>query len=294
MVRVPLIRSRPTRDGWVAVALAFVLADVGAVGGNNLIVLVGCAGLAAVWVDLAAGRWNLRGVHVRWSLPGELFAEVPCRGAFVVENGRPRGDLHRIEVSDGVAAARADGVAPGEERAVWAWWRFARRGRFALDGIVVRSSWPFGLFTHTRTLPGEAEGVVWPRPASAHGREVPATDGDAGHADHADPTGDFRDLRPYRPGDRLRDIHGRTSARVGRPMVIVRSAERTGGVRATVRGDRPLEDELTRATGVILEASARGVPVGLELPGDPELARPTAGTRWRRRLLDALALAGPR
>lgn len=41
---------------------------------------------------------------------------------------------------------------------------------------------------------------------------------------------DFAELRPYRPGDRLRDLSWATSARLGEPWVTVHHPERTGTV----------------------------------------------------------------
>ena len=41
---------------------------------------------------------------------------------------------------------------------------------------------------------------------------------------------DFAELRPYRPGDRLRDVSWSTSARLGAPWVTVHHPERTGTV----------------------------------------------------------------
>jgi len=41
---------------------------------------------------------------------------------------------------------------------------------------------------------------------------------------------DFAELRPYRPGDRMRDLSWATSARLGAPWVTVRHSERTGTV----------------------------------------------------------------
>ncbi|HSJ24848.1 MAG TPA: DUF58 domain-containing protein [Longimicrobiales bacterium] len=41
---------------------------------------------------------------------------------------------------------------------------------------------------------------------------------------------DFAELRPYRPGDRLRDVSWATTARLGEPWVTVHHSERTGTV----------------------------------------------------------------
>ncbi|MEZ4317032.1 MAG: DUF58 domain-containing protein [Myxococcota bacterium] len=285
-----MIASWPTREGWAAIGLSFLLVNLGAIGGNNLIVLVACIGCAALAVDLVGGRWNLGGLQVGWRLPEELFAGQACRGAFVVTNRRRRGAAHRIALGDGFATASVSELGPGDEAVAWAWWRLPRRGPFAFRGVQLRSTWPLGLFAHSCELAEEAHGVVYPRPLAGRFRDAGDREGDARSDDRRDQTGDFRELRPYRPGDRIRSIHWRTSARVGQPMVVVRGGERTDAVLVVVRADAEVEEELGRATGAVLDATSRGQAVGLVLPGDDALQRPSVGTRWRRQLLDALAL----
>jgi uncharacterized protein (DUF58 family) len=283
----------------VALLLAFVLVDLGALGGNNLIVLVACVAWAVLVVDLLVGRWNVAGVSVGWRLPEELYAGQGCRGAFVVDSGRRPGPGPRtryaLEVTDGVASAEVPRVVPGEEAVQRVFWRLPARGPFVLDGVTVRSRFPFGLFEHRAQSTGRAEGLCYAAPLSgrlASAGEVEGVVHD-GAPDRREQAGDFRELRPYRPGDRIRSIHWPTTARVGEPMVVVRGGERSDAVRVSVRTTTPgpaLEEAVSRATGAVLEATAGGRAVGLELPGDPTLLRPGGGTRWRRRLLDALAL----
>lgn len=288
--RVAGVRSWPTRDGWVVLGLAFVLVDLGAIGGNNLIVLVACIAWAALAVDLLVGRWNVSGLEVCWRLPEELYAGQGCRGAFVVTNRRRRGGAYAIALSDGFASAGVEAVEAGDEVVSRAWWRLPRRGPFAIRGVEARSTFPFGLFEHRGRTGAAATGLVYPRPLSGRFRQAGEMEGDGRGADRRDQGGDFRELRPYRPGDRIRRIHWRTSARVGQPMVVVRGGEQTDAVLVVVRLGGDLEEELRRATGAVLDASGRGLAVGLVLPGDDALEQPSAGTRWRRQLLDALAL----
>jgi uncharacterized protein (DUF58 family) len=84
-------------------------------------------------------------------------------------------------------------------------------------------------------------------------------------------------------------IHWRTTARVGRPVVIVRSPESTERVvvRISDRSGRAWENELGRGCGEVLRGFARGCRVGLELPDRRFEAR--GGARWRRMLLEVLA-----
>jgi uncharacterized protein (DUF58 family) len=269
--------------------LAFILIDLGAIGGNNLIVLVACVGWAALAIDLIVGRWNLGGLEVQWRLPEELFAGQGCRGAFVVVNRRRRGESRALEVSDGFAVASVPLLQPGTEMIARAWWRLPRRGPFVIRGVAVRSVFPFGLFEHRARTGAVAEGLVYPRPLPGRFRAAGEMQGDGQDDNRRDQTGDFRELRPYRAGDRIRRIHWRTSARVGQPMVVVRGGEQSAAVLVVVRSEGELEDELGRATGAVLDATGRGVAVGLVLPGEDGLQRPQTGTRWRRQLLDALA-----
>ncbi|MCA9566564.1 MAG: DUF58 domain-containing protein [Myxococcales bacterium] len=276
---------RPTRRGWAAIALAFVLTDLGALGGNNLVVLVASVAWAAVLTDGVLGWLNLRGVVVRRQLPDELYARTGCRGAFVVGRAGRLPGLSLV-ITDGPATASAERV--DREVVLPAWWRFPERGPARLEGLEVRSSFPFGLFDH-RVRQGEpAEVLVYPCPRQGSARAAHRPSVEGRPSERREGTGDLRDLRPYRPGDRLRSIHWPTSARVGRPMVGVRSAEEDAGRLVELPAD-PGEDALERATGALLEAWAEGVPVGVR-GLEPELAVPRRGIRWKRRLLDGLAM----
>lgn len=62
---------------------------------------------------------------------------------------------------------------------------------------------------------------------------------------------DFAELRPYRPGDRMRDVSWSTSARLGEPWVRVNHPERTGTVVL-------LLDTVFSERGSSVEALARG------------------------------------
>ncbi len=89
--------------------------------------------------------------------------------------------------------------------------------------------------------------------------------------------GDVAGLREWRDGDPVRGVHWPTSARVGAPVVVVRSG---GGVQVVVTiadaSGAEWEREISRATGVVLAARARGhgvlvrFPDGSALDGEPD------------------------
>jgi uncharacterized protein (DUF58 family) len=112
---------------------------------------------------------------------------------------------------------------------------------------------------------------------------------------------DFAELRPYRPGDRLRDLAWATSARLGKPWVTVRHSERTGTVLlmldAVFSDRRDDNDALARAARaawavavVHLRAQDR---VGLLTKGRVTAwLPPRGGRRARWLLLDELLSVG--
>jgi uncharacterized protein (DUF58 family) len=89
--------------------------------------------------------------------------------------------------------------------------------------VTISTSFPFGLFEKSRDLPLKGELVVWPRsdrrvrtPSPGSGRMARAGSLTVGNAGMR---GEYRGLRNYRPGDDPRDIHWRTTARLGQPVV---------------------------------------------------------------------------
>lgn len=292
-------RVAPTREGWIYLALvAGVL--FGAVNtGNNLVYLVLGVLLALLVVANVLAEWNLRALHVERRLPGELVAGVAGVGAYVLHNRRGRGAAWQIELREvGGATARAvaEHCPAGGEVTVPTSWTFPARGMAPLRAVRVQSSFPFGFVRRWRDLPLPGEVLVYPH--AVHRPVPPARLGDGDEAaprGHAADDGEFSGLRPWRAGDPLRRVHWPTSARVGSPMIVVRTVEGTD--RAELRLDPALagearEEAIRRLTGRAEAHLARGDAVGLELDGTTLPAR--SGAAWRRRLLTALALAEAR
>jgi uncharacterized protein (DUF58 family) len=107
-----------------------------------------------------------------------------------------------------------------------AWREFPTRGRFG-GPVTVMSGFPFGFLECER--PGDASGEIVVLPA--HGYAEPdglrrwvsrqASDGRAREVQRrvTSEQAEVRGVRAYRPGDSLRDVHWRTSARRGELMV---------------------------------------------------------------------------
>ena len=112
---------------------------------------------------------------------------------------------------------------------------------------------------------------------------------------------DFAEFRPYRPGDRLRDLSWGTSARLGVPWVRVNHPERTGTVVLLL--DAIFQDEEGKGEALARAARATWAVASLHLRAQDRvglLARgrtaawlpPRGGRRARWMLLDELLSIG--
>lgn len=287
-------RVRPTPAGiWYLVVTLGVA--VGAMNtGNNLVYAVLSVMMGILVVNNVLAEWNLRGLTARRSLPPELFAGAAARGALWVENPRRIGPalaIHVEELDGGHARAEITLVNPMQHGSSPADWTFPERGEHRFSKLRVGSSYPFGLLLRYRDLEVPGTVLVYPSP----GREAPTQggpgDGVEGHSPRGgvDQTGELAGLRPYQPGDPVRRIHARSSARVGAPMVMLRAGE-TGSrvwVRVTGSGEAR-EQQIRRATGQVVQHALRGDAIGLET--DHQRLEPATGAAHRRALLTTLAL----
>jgi uncharacterized protein (DUF58 family) len=144
-------------------------------------------------------------------------------------------------------------------------------------------------------VPGEA--VVWPRadrpvreprPSGERVRQA----GEA-YAGSAGARGEYRGLRPYRPGDDPRDVHWRTTARVGHPVVREYERDRSRALWLCLDLRAPdgdlAEDAVEIAAAVASAALKRGEAFGLAT--QDARVRPAGGAAQMERVLDLLARA---
>lgn len=96
-----------------------------------------------------------------------------------------------------------------------------RRGAFTLGPVELSAGDPFARRVAAELRPGTDTFLVWPRIIPVTELEPPDRWGDRERARAAlaeDPAR-FAGVRPYAPGDPIRRIHARASARVGEPLV---------------------------------------------------------------------------
>jgi uncharacterized protein (DUF58 family) len=165
-----------------------------------------------------------------------------------------------------------------------------RRGEFGWFWIRLESRAPFGLLNRRTVL-----AFATREPALVHPRRVPPADHEDLGGDGEQATG-VRDrdgsqmwaLRDYRPGDPVRRVHWRSTARRGELVVV--EPERAVSMRRTVLvvggqdGTPEWEESLARAAWTVAELLGRGGVATLHCaaPGRPPLvtAEPLAALDW--------------
>jgi uncharacterized protein (DUF58 family) len=197
-------------------------------------------------------------------------------------------------------------LGPGRETVVEAPGVGLRRGEVTLDRFRVSSSFPFGVATKSVEFRAIATGIVRAAPIEAQGLNIEEARGAArrGRAARRSWSGandEFLSLREYVPGDSLRGVAWRASARRGELVVRELGAPAGGEIWILLElgapGDAVREAQQETAIGIaahaveMASAGAEGVGLAVPAAGVWVAARAPGGGRSRRReeLLDALA-----
>jgi uncharacterized protein (DUF58 family) len=275
-------RPRTTGLGRIWLLLATALAIVGAAGAGRGVLLLGCTLLLAAILSFALPVRNLSGVRIERFLPAHAYAgEDVTAGAQVTVSGRRTA--FTVLLSDGTDGAyvrpgRAGvlRVAPDEPVVVRYTVRFRERGRREVSECEVSTRHPLGLFEYRVRMSVKSEILVLPRRGVFRRDPLPgvrfARRMTCGETSREKGQEEFGGLREYRPGDNLRLIAWKASARHSRLMV------------------KELEDDLSKKVTLFLDtavkpdAKARGGERALAeraISFAGELARLLSRRNWR-------------
>jgi uncharacterized protein (DUF58 family) len=295
----PPRRLRFSRAGWFFSG-GSVLLGVAAIGtGNNLLFLMLGGMLGFITLSGWLSEQMLRRLQVR-RRTARATAGAPSRIVYDVRNGNRRLPAYSVEAGEAQSPARGwiPVIEPGESgtgRAEVVW---ETRGVYPLETVTLSTSFPFGLFVKERDFDVPGEVIVWPRTDRPVREPRPAGErvrraGEA-FAGSAGARGEYRGLRPYRPGDDPRDVHWKTTARAGYPVIREYERDRSRALwlcldLRTAEGEMA-ETSVEIAAGLAAAALRRGDAFGFATQDGR--VRPGAGGAQLERVLDALARAG--
>jgi len=214
----------------------------------------------------------------------------PVYGVFFWRLGDEAG-LSRRATPLRAAAGGGTRIESGDSCSAGIVFPAARRGLYRFESLLVKSSYPFGLFWASFRVPvattyfiyPQAKGnSAWPalRPSGGHGSLVSPGPGD-----------DFSGVRAYVLGESLRHVDWKAFAR-GRPLSV---KQFIGGAGHELWLDAsemrlPLEARLSQLALWIVNAEKAEIPYALKL-GRTTLPLGLGATQSRR-ALEALAVAG--
>jgi uncharacterized protein (DUF58 family) len=284
-------RRRPrelktTREGKLLIAITLGLGFGAINSGNNLLYLILGMLLSLIVVSGVLSELTLRGIRVRRTSAGSPHAGKDAFFSFAVQNGKRKSGSFSVEVEelipDGILDNQRPGYSlflrPGEEQEVSARIRFGRRGVYESGGIRVATRFPFSFFRKWRVFDSPIPYVVYPALVEVEApRLYAATTGAYETFNRIGYGGEYHGLREHRIEDDPRDIHWKTSARLGR--LVAREYESTAdrqvwllvpnavdtATQGLLQGDRSEVAELCISYAASLAAaySSTGWAVGL-------------------------------
>ncbi len=193
-------------------------------------------------------------------------------------------------------------IKPRGESIVEARTQARERGQATFDCVRVWTTFPFGLAKKSVTFGGHAAVTIRPKVVgmdpSILDRSLGRGDRSVGWPRRGD-EGEFYSLREYVPGDPIRRIAWRPSAR--RDMPLVRENAQSGGSRVWIvldasgtSGEPRFEHAVSVAAGLCVAGMSRGLRIGLARGDGRMLEGAKDGPRHVGELLDALAVVqGP-
>jgi len=299
---------RITKVGLWYVLFAVLVAIAATNTGNNSLYLVVAVMLGALVVSGIVSRQNVDGLEVEVDVQSDVFANQPCRVAFVLRN-RSRLFPHwllLVSASRKGAGAGAPRLIPylprrGESRGRLEM-LFPRRGQHRIRAVHVWSLFPFGFFRKGVRYHVDLDLLVLPELFAAASSQVEESGrlGEEavpragwGHGLHA--------LRGFRHGDDPRSIHWKQTARTGQMIYMEREAEESnrvailfdngvGELEATEDRDR-FESLVSEAATTVVDYLDRGFEV--ELVTRNRRIPFGIGRRHRYAMLETLALVEP-
>jgi len=273
------------------------------------------AAAAMLWpISLLLGRRKLAGLELSRSAPKALQAGEAADVKLRLINPTRTKRLF-VQLTDALPA-KAAGVDPsfivpnleaGAEVELSYVLRTSLRGVYRLGPLLLQAAETLGLSTFSRQFEQSDEVIVYPTPVPLPPLWPPDA---AGHRPHralrvvGDDGLDFYGIREYVPGDDLRRVHWKTTARMDELMTVQFTKEQSleGTIILDLHAKSHAGEGLfsTLEQGVLLAATAArqadvlAGDVGLIAVGDEDYSVPVAlGLDQYRAILEGLARAEP-
>jgi uncharacterized protein (DUF58 family) len=262
-----------TREGKYFVGITVGVGFAAINTGNNLLYLLLGMMLSLIIASGIMSELSLRNLTVTRQPPSRIHARRPFLMGIGLSNGKKRLPSFSVEVEDLVADRPLDKkcyflkLPAGRLQHTSYRHTFPRRGRYTYTGFRLSTKFPFALFRKSRQVELPTEVIVFPQLAQLGHAAPPRArvlgveaQGKKGRQ------GDFHGLREFRDGDDPRDIHWRSSAKIGR--TLVREHEEEAARRVTIYLDNGLPDGEACPDELAKDGLERAISLGASLAAD--------------------------
>ncbi len=197
---------------------------IGAINtGNNLLYLILAMCCSFIAVSGILSEQTLREVSAEGSVPSTIYLGDPYPIQIKIRNGKTRLPSYSLYVTfptDYQSEYRIEPspyffqIPAGTTTEKGALLTAAKRGPLKIRSCRLRTSFPFGFFVKTKSIPFEAECIVFPRikPVELPNPSDLSEEGEGKISASGD---DIYSLREYRPGDSMSTVHWKSSAKTG-------------------------------------------------------------------------------
>ena len=262
---------------------------------NNMALLTAFTLVSISLMTMFLAYRNQVGLSVVGIVADPVFAGEPAEFRVLIRNTESRNRYAICTRWSGAAGRPAIGsgdcgdFGPEETLKLRLQQQTLKRGYLAMEPFVVENRFPFGLFKAWSVIIPDAACLVYPSPDPTP-PPLPRTGrGDHGSANKGEGE-HFHALREYRPGDPLKRVAWRASARhqklYTREMEIPR--EEACEFNWYLMGNRDPEEKLSILTAWVLRAENHQIPYSLEMP--TEALPADLGEEHRDACLKILAL----
>ncbi len=256
----------PTRFGfWFGVLLA--LMTLGGLNfNNNMTLMLGFLLAAIAQLTTLLAYRNLAGIRLDTIRASPVFAEEPACFKVLLKNPEKRNRF-AIQTKSPEATECVD-IEPQNSQQFSLTQVTFQRGWMKMEPFRIENRYPLGLFRAWSVIIPGAKCLVYPKP-SLSPPPLPKTGRGEFGAAHRGEGDHFHGLREFQPGDPLRRIAWRASARHQKlySRVMESPSEEACELNWYLMGGGNTEEKLSILTAWILRAERLQIPYSLEMPG---------------------------
>lgn len=212
-----------TREGAGFISIVFVVGLAAINTGNNLLYLILAMCCSFIAVSGVLSELSLKRIQVRANPPTSIYAREPTPLIINIENSKKKLSSHALRVqfpADNSSHYTVDREVylfdlPREtsiEKTVMLTAFY--RGKLKIESCVLSTSFPFGFFIKSKTVPIHAESIVFPEIRNI---ELPQPTGvaESGEGIVQSQGEELYALREFQEGDALDRVHWKSSAKAG-------------------------------------------------------------------------------